>query len=172
MDVLVLNNSYRPVAVTTWQDAITMIYSGRAELVEAYPDKTIRSAAQEWVMPCVVRFLRKNPSRWFKCEPRFTRKNIWIRDKGQCQYCGSAVVLHRFTLDHVFPRSRGGRTEWGNIVVACNPCNQKKEARTPQEANMHLRSSPVAPKVLPVLNESNDPSLDQNVPELWRDYLG
>lgn len=172
MNVLVLNFVYRPIAVMSWQEAITTVYSGRAEIVEHYPDKVIRSATQEWPMPCVVRFLRKKTARWFKCEPRFTRKNVWIRDKGACQYCGRTVLLRQFTLDHVLPRSRGGKTEWGNIVAACDPCNQKKEARTPQEAKMNLRNPPQAPKVLPVVNESNDPALSHAMPDQWRAYLG
>ena len=171
MNVLVLNFVYRPIAVMSWQDAVTNVYSGRAEIIEHYPDRTIKSASQEWPMPCVVRFLRKKTSRWFKCEPRFTRKNVWIRDRGACQYCGRTVLLRQFTLDHVMPRSRGGKTEWGNIVAACDPCNQKKEARTPQEAQMHLRKPPLAPKVLPVVNESNDPALSHVMPDQWRAYL-
>ena len=66
---------------------------------------------------------------------------------------------------------RVGKTEWGNIVAACDPCNQKKEARTPQEAQMHLRKPPLAPKVLPVVNESNDPALSHVMPDQWRAYL-
>ena len=91
MSVLVLNVVYRPIAVTNWQDAITMVYSGRAELVEVYADRNIRSASQDWPMPCVVRFLRKRTAKLFKCDPRFTRKNVWIRDKGVCQYCGKPI---------------------------------------------------------------------------------
>lgn len=172
MSVLVLNVVYRPIAVTNWQDAITMVYSGRAELVEVYADRNIRSASQDWPMPCVVRFLRKRTSKIFKCDPRFTRKNVWIRDKGTCQYCGKSVVLHRFTFDHVVPRSRVGKTDWANIVTACNPCNQRKEARTPQEAGMTLLRTPTMPNVLPVVNESNDPLRIGDVPDLWKPYLG
>ena len=171
MNVLVLNFVYRPIAVMSWQDAVTNVYSGRAEIIEHYPDRTIKSASQEWPMPCVVRFLRKKTSRWFKCEPRFTRKNVWIRDRGRCQYCGKSIMIQQFTLDHVMPRSRGGKTDWGNIVAACDSCNQKTKALTPVYADMNRLTTPEAPQVLPLFNDSNDPNRLRAIPEVWKAYL-
>lgn len=146
-----------------------MVYVGRAELLESYPDRTIKSLAQEWPMPCVVRFLRK--SRHLAAHsPRFTRKNVWLRDHGRCQYCMKPVGLHGFTLDHVQPKSRGGSFGWANIVVACEPCNQKKEARPPEEAGMMLVNHPHIPRVLP-FGSDHGHALEHEIPENWRGYL-
>jgi 5-methylcytosine-specific restriction endonuclease McrA len=80
-------------------------------------------------------------------------------------------MIQQFTLDHVMPRSRGGKTDWGNIVAACDSCNQKKKARTPVEAEMNLLTKPEAPQVLPVVNDSNDPNRLRAIPEVWKAYL-
>ena len=106
------------------------------------------------VAPEVVKFesYKKMP----KMKVRFSRQNILIRDGGICQYCGDPVVkrvsdksmykLKAYTLDHVHPRSRGGRHAWDNVVTCCSQCNNKKADRTPDEAKMKLLSVPVEPK--------------------------
>lgn len=84
-----------------------------------------------------------------------------------CQYCGDKVPLSKYTMDHVLPRAQGGVTKWENIVVSCLPCNQDKGNRTPERANMRLRSKPVRPTNL----RQQFSWLDKNVPESWRAYL-
>lgn len=80
---------------------------------------------------------------------KFSRKNIYARDRGQCQYCGRKVAWSDFQFEHVKPRAQGGKTGWTNIVVSCEPCNLRKGGRTPEQAGMTLRSKPVRPKSLP-----------------------
>jgi len=74
--------------------------------------------------------------------PPVNRREVLRRDHHTCQYCGST---HNLTLDHVVPLSRGGSHSWDNVVTACERCNQRKGNRTPEEANMPLRSKPRAP---------------------------
>ncbi len=147
METLVLNSAFQPVARITWQRAITLLFLGKVEVVEAYEDKTIRAVSFEIKMPSVVRFFRMLARR--KPIVRFSRENVYARDNGQCQYCARKVTRPEATYDHVTPRSQGGRTTWENIVIACVPCNQAKGGRTPQQARMALRSVPVKPKKLP-----------------------
>ena len=147
METLVLNLSYQPVCRVPWQRAITLLFSGKVEVVEEYEDKTIRSVTFEIRMPSVVRFLKL--LKRVKPQVRFSRENVYARDGGRCQYCRRTVTRPEATYDHVLPRALGGKTSWDNIVIACLSCNQKKGGRTPEQARMVLASKPVKPAYLP-----------------------
>ena len=170
MDTLVLTDSYVPMYRISWQEAITLVVTDRATVVEAYADRMIHSARQTFPMPSVIRFIKKVAG-LFRRGVKFSRKNIWIRDKGTCAYCGNKVRMSEFTFDHVTPREHGGTTRWENIVVSCLPCNQRKANRTPEQAKMRLRTKPVKPKSLP---GTVSPLLrwDESMPSAWHDYLG
>jgi len=77
--------------------------------------------------------------------PIFSRRNLFLRDHETCQYCGATPGTRELTIDHVVPRSRGGRTEWTNCVLACGRCNRRKGNRTPEEAGLRLRTAPRTP---------------------------
>lgn len=147
METLVLNRSYQPVARIPWQRAITLLFLGKVEVVEAYEDRTVRSVSFEFKVPSVVRFLRLLVRR--KPVIRFSRENVFARDQGRCQYCQRPVSRAEATYDHVTPRSQGGATNWENIVIACVRCNQKKGGRTPEQARMPLLVKPSKPTKLP-----------------------
>lgn len=147
METLVLSASWEPMARITWQRAITLLFLGKVEVVEAYEDKTIHSVSFEVKMPSVVRVLRM--LRRGKPVIRFSRENVYARDRGQCQYCRKKVSRSEATYDHVVPRSQGGGANWENIVIACVPCNQVKGGRTPDQAKMKLLSVPAKPSKLP-----------------------
>ena len=169
MDTLVLNIAYMPISRVSWKQAICWIVSGRAELVEGYEDRVIRSPSQAFPMPSVVRFLSKTVTFLTK-GVRFSRNNVWLRDRGLCQYCGKEVCRSEFTYDHVLPRSQGGKTTWENIVVACHQCNQRKKNRTPKQARMKLQRAPFRPPFLPGL-DSPVLSFREGMPPSWKDYL-
>lgn len=166
--VLALDQSYIPVARLSWQRALTLLFLGKVEIVESHEDKEIRSVTIAIKMPSVVRFIRAMRSK--KKAIKFSRENIYVRDKGRCQYCGVAVARATFTYDHVVSRGQGGKTEWTNVVVACMECNQRKGNRTPEQARMRLLSTPVRPKKLP---EHAHITLQWRVgdPPTWRDWL-
>ncbi len=147
METLVLNVKYEPVTRVSWQRAVILLWEGKVEVVEEYEDRVVRSVTLEFQMPSVVRFLRH--IRGKRRAIKFSRDNVYVRDKGRCQYCGTAVPRHEFTYDHVVPRRHGGLTRWENVVVSCTPCNQRKGGRTPSEAHMTLITAPVRPKALP-----------------------
>jgi 5-methylcytosine-specific restriction endonuclease McrA len=123
-----------------------MVLSGRAEV---YPEQQVASYSDVWPMPSVVRFRKYTPTFYQNKRIRFNRHNVWLRDKGTCQYCGKGVGASEFTFDHVVPISQGGQTTWDNIVTACRGCNQRKMNRTPLQAGMLLLNNPVYPKSLP-----------------------
>ncbi|MEM7588056.1 MAG: HNH endonuclease [Acidobacteriota bacterium] len=169
METLVLNASYQPVNRVSWREAFCMVFTGRAEIVENYADRVIRSACEVFPMPSIVRFVRR-VSYVFRGGVKFNRKNLYLRDKGRCQYCWEKVPLNGFDFEHVIPKAQGGRTRWENIVVACFECNQRKGARTPAQAGMKLRSKPMRPKYLPGAVSGNMVWTD-DMPLTWRDYL-
>jgi 5-methylcytosine-specific restriction endonuclease McrA len=135
--VLVLNASYEPLNVTSWQRAVVLLIKGKAEGIE-HNGKYVYA---EFPLPTVIR-LRNYVKVPYKEIP-LTRRNILERDRHTCQYCNYRG--DQLTLDHVLPRSRGGGDTWENLVTACMKCNVKKGNRTPQEANLVLKTHPRRP---------------------------
>ena len=168
METLVLSNAYEPVARVSWQRALTLLFARKVEVVEEYEDWTVRSVTLELKVPSIVRFVKKIFGR--KPVVRFSRENVFARDKGRCQYCLKAVSRAEATFDHVVPRSQGGHTRWENIVIACTPCNQKKGGRTPDQARMHLATWPSRPKRLPDVLRLTF-SMNKDMPESWKYWL-
>jgi 5-methylcytosine-specific restriction endonuclease McrA len=161
--VLVLNVTYEPLSVIPVARAVHLLLSSRAELIEA-SDAVLRSASLELPVPVVIRLLN------FVRVPHnlplpLSRRALLLRDNYTCQYCGEQPGRELLTIDHVLPRSRGGRTEWENVVAACAPCNRRKSNRTPDEANMKLLNNPHRPRfwAMALLTMSNN--------DAWRKYL-
>jgi 5-methylcytosine-specific restriction endonuclease McrA len=166
MQTLVLNVGYQPVARVPWERAIVWTLERIVEVVDEYPDQYIRTPSWSVRMPSIVRFLKATPR---TKAIKFSRHNVYVRDRGRCQYCGAKVKRDDFTYEHVTPRVLGGRTCWENIVVACVACNQKKAGRTPQQAGMRLLSTPVRPKKLP--DVAREIRFTRDMPESWRSWL-
>ena len=163
--VLLLNSSYEPLKVITWQKAVTMAFLGKVEIIEEYEDREIRSVSVVIKAPAVVRLLKF--VRMGRRTPPLCRANILARDDFECQYCAKQLSSREATLDHVVPRMQGGRTSWENVVCCCSACNRKKGGRTPAEARMLLRKKPVKPDWLPVLNFR----MHGKVPSVWYNFL-
>jgi 5-methylcytosine-specific restriction endonuclease McrA len=139
---LLLDSSYRPIKIITWQRAVTLCLYGQVSVVESY-DRMIRSPNMEMALPAVIalrQYIRMRPFRI-----RFSKRNVFARDGHTCQYCGCMPGASHLTLDHVVPQSRGGKSTWENSTTACEPCNHRKADRTPEEAGMVLRTKPFRP---------------------------
>ena len=136
--VLVLNASYEPLNITTWRRAMVMMLKGKAESLEQDSTRMIR---RDTMLPTVIR-LRQYVRVPFRQLP-MTRRNVFYRDGHCCQYCG--LNNDQLSIDHVIPRSRGGTDSWENVTTACLRCNVRKGNRTPLEAVMPLRSTPLRP---------------------------
>ena len=160
---LLLSRSYEPITVISWKRAICMVVLGKAETVEEY-DKRIRSAKTSFRMPSVVRLVE--PFTRHNRRVKFSKHNVFSRDRFKCQYCGQRKVVEELTQDHLVPRSQGGRTCWENIVTACKDCNAEKADRTPQESGMRPLTIPRRPDWVPVFAMR----LSQETPEAWRAY--
>lgn len=145
--VLVLNQNYEPLNITSQRRALTLLHLGKAEIVED-GDGRVRSARIELPAPSVVR-LHYYVRRPYP-ELRVSRKGIFARDNHCCQYCGAQNVA--LTVDHVLPISRGGQNSWENLATSCVSCNNRKGDRTPEEADMLLRCRPYRPRYTPYLS--------------------
>lgn len=141
--VLVLNQSFEPMTITSAKKAIILIYLGKAEIIEKN-NAVVRSINTSLPLPSIVRLTR------YINVPRkriiLSRKNIIKRDNHQCQYCGSRSGP--VTIDHIIPRDRGGEDTWENLVCACVTCNNRKSNRTPEEARLKLIRRPQKPNYI------------------------
>ena len=172
MNTLVLSSDYRPLGVISWEKAIVLAFKGRAEIIEEYADKVVRSVSQTFKMPAVIKLIRYVGK--IVKSLRYKKEHVWLRDKGTCMYCGDKIPLKEATLDHVKPKSQGGKTEWTNIVTACKDCNLYKDDFSLEEVGMKLIKVPVKPSNLSMdftflisLLFSN-----KKVPEEWKPWIG
>lgn len=137
--VLVLNATFEPINVTAVRRAMVLMIKGVAQAEEVNHQK-VHSATRTLPVPSVIRLLayRHIPQQ----TRALSRKNILLRDRNTCQFCGRTLPAAELTLDHVVPRSRGGRSSWDNLVACCYQCNNSKGDRTPEEAGLALVRRP------------------------------
>lgn len=184
--VLVLNRLWQAVNTCSVRRAFTLLYQGHAQVVSAEDGSNfsthdyrswwdISQARPEPDMVRTISFSIRIPriivllifERLPKKEVKFTRHNVFERDKNTCQYCGKIFERTDLNLDHVMPRDRGGQTTWENIVCSCIPCNTKKGNRLPPEAGMHLIRKPKRPKWRPFVNVT----VTRHPHDSWKHFL-
>jgi 5-methylcytosine-specific restriction endonuclease McrA len=164
---LVLNATYEPLRIVSWQKAITMLFQNKVEVIAVY-DREIRGVTVRVKLPSVLRLLRHVRMKRPFADVPFSRSNVYARDDHRCQYCSQKFAPSQLTFDHVLPVARGGHKGWDNIVTCCIPCNRKKGDRTPEEAGLQLLRKPKRPAALPSLTVSLG---IHRTPPSWRDYL-
>jgi 5-methylcytosine-specific restriction endonuclease McrA len=137
--VLVLNATFEPINVTAVRRALVLMLKGVAQ-AEEHNHAEVHSASAALRVPSVIRLLsyRHIPQQ----TRALSRKNILLRDRNTCQFCGGTFSAAELTLDHVVPRSRGGRSSWENLVACCYRCNNRKGSRTPEEVGLRLVRRP------------------------------
>ena len=141
MSTLVLNAGYEPLAVVSFKRALVLVMSDKATVVEHVEGEPVWGSTGHWDRPAVIvlsRYVRVPGAR----RVPVTRRGVLRRDAHRCAYCGKAAS----TIDHVMPRSRGGKDTWENLVACCLRCNNIKSDRTPQEMHWELRLVPQAPR--------------------------
>lgn len=163
---LVLNASFEPLRVVSWQRAMTLWCQEKVEILKEH-DREVGTPRFRFRLPSVVRLLQYVRQRGRHVVP-FTRQNLYIRDGFTCQYCAVRFDEQDLTFDHVVPVSQGGTRGWENLVAACEPCNKRKADRTPEVAGMVLRRRPRRPAALPALKVSVNA---RKAPAGWLDYL-
>ena len=184
--VLVLNKHFVAITVTSWKKAIRLVYLDHADVVDEeyktysfkdwvelsqyikdHPAGFIHTCKFKIAIPEVISLKYYDKIRFE--EPRLTRKNIYEHYEYKCCYCGKKFSVDKLNIDHVVPRSRGGKTEWTNIVTSCIECNLKKGNKLPQEAGMKLVIPPSKPqrriKLALVLNSNI------KIPSSWQKFI-
>ncbi len=167
--VLVLNRYWQPVHTCSVRRSVHLLCTGHAQVVQADGEECyqthdlgswirhstttrngerIHSARLALLVPKVVVLALYD--RLPRLEVKFSRRNVFLRDKFTCQYCARTLPETQLNLDHVMPRDKGGRTTWENIVTSCFRCNTRKANKLPHEAGMHPRSKPFAPRWRPL----------------------
>ena len=159
--VLMLNQNYEPLTVCSARRAVVLLFQGKAEMIETADGLKIRTVSESYSLPSVVRLwqYKKVP---FK-RIMLTRKNIITRDGNRCQYCGTAKGP--MTVDHIIPKTMGGRDSWENLVCSCARCNNKKGDRTPEKSQMKLLKRPTRPTYITFIQRNH------SVDDRWKPYL-
>lgn len=188
--VLVLNRFYMAIRVVSVRRGLTLLYRDCAEVITLEQGQYVSYDFESWCELSQLTSLEKQPDEEYLqavgfelqvpriCRltrfdrmpvqaVRFNRKNLFARDSNCCQYCGQTKPSHLLSVDHVIPRSHGGKTTWDNVVCSCLRCNSRKGGRTPKQAGMPLLNEPKKPKVNPILTQ---PILDPRY-ECWRSFL-
>lgn len=143
--VIVLNADYSFLNLVSVERAFLYIAKGKV-YVEKFADKIFTTDQADYKVPKVVRFIKFIRQVYSRKIP-WTKKNVLIRDMYTCQYCGTTDKNEFFTVDHVVPKSKGGKNSFDNCVCSCFQCNNKKGDRTPHEARMFLKKKPVQPTI-------------------------
>lgn len=167
MDTLILNKDAAPISVlplsaVSWQDAIKYMCLDRVTVLDWYDDWIVHSANWETKVPAVMMvkdYVRQNKY------PRFSKFNVTLRDRFSCQYCGTNVSTNTVTMDHVYPVSMGGKTNWENIVASCMKCNSTKGSNL-----VRPRREPYRPTYYELVAIRKELPFDVKHPS-WRNYI-
>jgi 5-methylcytosine-specific restriction endonuclease McrA len=169
MDTLILNRdgsplSLLPMSVLNWQEAIRLLVLDKVHAVKNYEDWIIRSPSITMHVPSVV--MTKEYVKWNRMV-KYSRSHILLRDRYKCQLCGKTPPVGELTLDHVIPRSKGGKTTWENIVTSCKSCNERKG----NDETIVPAHKPVRPSYYQLVSERQKYPIRIN-DEYWQNFLG
>lgn len=158
---LVLNATYEPIGVVSGRRAVVLALTDKVDVLKS-TDEMISSEQLQLAIPSVVRlrYFVKVP---YRREAPLSRRAVFARDQGRCQYCTKSAE----SIDHVHPRSKGGKHEWTNVVACCRRCNTLKGDRLLGECSLRLRSRPAAPTQMVWVKVAAG-----SVPPAWNEYLG
>lgn len=167
-DTLLLNSNYEPISilplsVISWQTAMKLLFMDKILVIEEYEDRIIHSPSRHFKVPAVA--VTKG---YFNSKKivRFSRRNMYMRDLFQCQYCAETFESKYLTIDHVVPRVNGGKTTWENCVTACKPCNHRKGSKW-----LKPLRKPFKPDYYQLVNQFKGRPFNVRHPS-WYEYLG
>ena len=158
-----LNASYEPINVCTVRRAAVLVLKDRAEILET-GEWALRGESFTLPRPIVIRLKTYVRIPRDAHRRKITRRAVFARDRWTCQYCGREQG--NLTVDHVIPRSKGGGSDWENIVASCAPCNRRKGDRLPHQINMHPRVKPRTPNAHIFIQLASP-----TIPATWKQYL-
>ncbi len=144
--VIVLNADYTFLNTCTWKRALVLVETGKAKILKA-SKKVVKniSGTFTFAIPYVI-LLTKLVRSVFKRKVPWSKRNVFIRDEFQCQYCGKENLKNP-ELEHVIPKSKGGKNTFENCVCTCKECNRKKGDKLPSEVGVFLKRQPSKPTI-------------------------
>ncbi len=167
---LLLDRNYMVLSLVSWKKAVKLMVKGKAEPVQGSSSvASVQGVDSKFNVPSILRLLVVIPWKAHMGRMRFTRKNVLVRDNHSCQYCGIGVGKGKSkntSIDHVIPRSRGGKTDYANCVTCCKNCNNKKADKTLKEVGMILMSKPRKPTFMSLFKHYL-----KSPPDEWGDYI-
>ncbi len=159
-----------PLKTLGWQDGLRGVMAGRMDVLEEHGFQVRSAGGREWVLPAVLMLRRYQR---MDRPVAFTRIGVYVRDRFTCAYCGRRFGMRDLTFDHVVPSSRGGKTNWTNIVTACHACNLRKGDKTPERSGMPLRFKPYVPNRARLNDVAREfPPPLRRLHRAWLPYLG
>lgn len=164
--VILLNSDYSFLNTIHWKKAMRLLSKGKVEVLKA-TERILRSSDRTWEMyiPKILRLVKLVRS-IYKAKVPWNKKNVIVRDKSICQFCGKKE--RKMTVDHVIPSSRGGKSTFENCVCSCKLCNNIKGDKTPSEAQMSLKRRPWQPTIMEFINiKMKTLGIDKILKELW-----
>lgn len=182
--MLILDKNYQPIKILTGKDAIVLLFTDKAYVLDSSYTKysldewieysenisdeelpTIRSTNFNFIVPEVMILPHYTRKHTHNRKMKYSRPSVFKRDKYTCQYCGKTYKKNELTVDHIVPRAQGGKSSWMNITTACKPCNSKKADKTLEESGMKLLNQPRVPTWKDTL---------ENIPDgksMWSNFL-
>lgn len=141
---ILLNADYSFLNLVNWKRALCLMAKGKVEVVKDSHATVLSSGGMRFRVPTVLRLIKLIRT-IYRAGVAFSKRNVYVRDGFRCAYCGGR--RDRLSIDHIIPKSRGGKTNFENCVAACKTCNLKKGGRTPSEAGMFLRTKAFQPTI-------------------------
>ncbi len=165
MRTLLLNSTYQPISFISERKCLKLLVKQKVEVISSW-DEFIYWGKGRMYYPAIVRLVYY--ARWIPRKIRFNRLGVFRRDNNTCQYCGNVFKIADLTIDHIKPKSQGGKLNWKNSATSCFPCNNKKGDRTPDQAQMQLLKEPVVPNA----SLANEIITMSEIHPDWNMYLG
>lgn len=166
LHTLLLNSTYECMDFISDRKVYKHLANDKVDILEYWEGHQFHFGVGNVIeYPAVMRL--RHHVRWIPRKVRFNRTGVFRRDQYVCQYCAKALTPAKLTMDHIFPKARGGENSWRNCVTACFVCNNKKGNRTPDEAGMKLIRNPFTP----VLGITNEYHVLKDKHESWKNYI-
>lgn len=165
---LLVDKNYIALNIISWKKAAKLLVKGKAEPLDFYNNRSsVKTSNGIFTIPSIIRLVEIIPWRAHKSRLRFSKRNVMLRDKSCCQYCGVKVGKASGTIDHIIPRSKGGKSTYANCVVCCKSCNNIKGSKTPESLGMRLLTRPRTPSFTALYRDY----LNDNSPAEWGDFI-
>lgn len=151
-NVIVLNADYQYLTSVSWKKAVCLFYKGKVEVLK-YTDYVIQNFEKtiQLHLPSIVKLIKFVKIKYNSTQ--FSKYNVFLRDDFKCQYCGSVIAENALTIDHILPKSKGGKTTWTNVVTCCKKCNLNKGNKTLKECGYVLLSKPYKPFIYELIKK-------------------